>query len=155
MNRLAGKLIIVALGFALGLAASFAWNRAHPPAVPNCGQGERASAPLGDDDAMNAAPLDDLRLVSAFEEHINRKLISKPTSVYPPEAKAAGISGDVAVGVIINETGNVAYAWAESGQMPLTAAAVDAAYKLRCKPTFIGGKPVSVKSVVTYKFVMP
>ena len=155
MHRLAGKLIIVTLGFALGLAASFAWKHAHPPVAPPCPQGEHATAPTGGDDASNVVPAGDLRLVSAFEEHVNRKLISKPAPVYPPEAKAAGISGDVTVGVIIDEAGNVAYAWTESGLPPLSSAAVDAAYRLRCQPTLTGGKPVSVKSIVTYKFILP
>ena len=155
MNRLAGKLLIGALGFALGLAASLAWNHTRHTVAPRCGQGERATAPGGSDDDSGAAAPDNPRLVSAFEEHVNRKLISKPAPVYPPEAKAAGISGDVTVGVIIGEAGNVAYAWTESGSAPLSAAAVDAAYKLRCNATLIGGTPVSVKSVVTYKFALP
>jgi protein TonB len=155
MRRLASKFVIAALSFALGLAASFAWNYTHPPVAPNCGQTEGANTPAGDDNALSAAHSDTPRLVSAFEDHINGKLISKPAPVYPPEAKAAGMSGDVTVGVIIDETGKVAYAWNESGEMPLSAAAIDAAYRLRCKPTVIGGKPVSVKSVVTYRFALP
>lgn len=155
MKRLTSKLIIAASGLALGLATAFGWNYAHLPLAPNCGRAEGANSPAVDDTALDAAPSGTLRLVSAFEDHVNRKLISKPAPAYPPEAKAAGMSGDVTVGVIIDETGKVAYAWTESGEMPLSAAAVDAAYKLRCKPTVVGGKAVSVKSVVTYRFVLP
>jgi outer membrane biosynthesis protein TonB len=153
MSGLARGFIIALLGFALGVVATFAWGYIYSPAVPKCRQEEKATEPEIASADLNATPSDSPRLVSAFEDHVNRKLISKPAPVYPPEA--AGISGDVSVGVIIDETGRVAYAWLESGGPPLSSAAVDAAYKLRCKPTLLAGKPVSVKSVVTYKFVLP
>ena len=155
MSGLTRRFIIASLGFALGVVATFAWSYLYSPVVPKCGreevapEPETASADLGT--ASSASP----RLVSAFEDHVNRKLISKPVPTYSPEAKAAGISGEVSVGVIIDETGKVAYAWLESGGPPLASAAVDAAYNLRCRPTLLAGKPVSVKSVVTYKFVLP
>ena len=155
MRGLARRVIIALLGFALGVVATFVWGYFHPLGAPKCAQEEKAAEPEIASGDLSAAPSNVPRLVSAFEDHINRKLISKPTPVYPPEAKAAGISGDVSVGVIIDETGKVAYAWLESGEPALSAAAVDAAYNLRCKPTLLAGKPVSVKSVVTYKFVLP
>ena len=143
------------LGFALGVMATFAWGYVFSPAAPKCEQEEKATEPEITSTDLNASPPDVPRLVSAFEDRMNRKLITKPVPVYPPEAKAAGISGDVSVGVIIDETGKVAYAWLESGEPALCCAAVDAAYDLRCKPTFLAGKAVSVKSVVTYKFILP
>ena len=155
MSGLARKFIIALLGFALGVVATFAWSYVYSPAVPKCGQEEKVVEPEIASADLEAAPSDAHRLVSAFEDHVNRKLISKPAPTYPPEAKVAGISGEVSVGVIIDETGKVAYAWLESGEPPLASAAIDAAYNLRCKPTLLAGKPISVKSVVTYKFVLP
>jgi TonB family protein len=155
MSRLARRFIIALLGFAVGVVATFAWGYFNPPVAPKCGQEEQAVEPETAPADLEAAPSDIPRLVSAFEDHVNRKLISKPSPAYPPEAKAAGISGEVSVGVIIDKMGKVVYAWLESGEPSLASAAVDAAYNLRCKPTLLAGKPVSVKSVVTYKFVLP
>ncbi len=154
MNGFVRRFIIASLGFALGVAATFAWGYFYPPVAPKCAQEEKSAEPEITFADLNTTPSDSPRLVSAFEDHVNRKLINKPAPVYPPEAKAAGISGDVSVGVIIDETGKVAYAWLESGEPALSAAAIDAAYNLRCKPTLVAGKPVSVKSVVTYRFVL-
>jgi TonB family protein len=155
MGGLVRRIIIALLAFTFGVVAALAWNYVFSPVVPKCAQEEKAAEPEITSDGLSVLPSDAPRLVSAFEDHVNRKLISKPAPVYPQEAKAARISGDVSVGVIIDETGKVAYAWLESGEMPLSSAAVDAAYNLRCKPTLVSGKPVSVKSVVTYRFVLP
>jgi TonB family protein len=154
MSGLARRFIIALLGFALGVVATFTWGYVRSPAVPKCEREEKATEHEVASAGLNATPSDIPRLVSAFEDHVNRKLISKPAPAYPPEAKAEGISGDVSVGVIIDERGKVAYAWLESGESPLSSAAVDAAYNLRCQPTLLAGKPVSVKSVITYKFVL-
>ena len=94
-------------------------------------------------------------LVSAFEDHVNRHLISKPEPIYPEGAKTAKVSGEVSVGVIIDKTGKVIFAWLEKGNALLGPAAVEAAYKMLCKPTLLSGRPVNVKSVMTYKFVLP
>jgi len=155
MNSLVRRFSIALLGFTLGVVATFAWGYIYPPVVPKCEPEEKATEPEIVSADLSATSSDTPRLVSAFEDHVNRKLISKPAPVYPPEAKAAGISGDVSVEVIIDESGKVAYAWLESGEPSLSSAAIDAAYKLRCKSTLVAGKPVSVKSVVTYKFILP
>ncbi len=94
-------------------------------------------------------------LVSAVEDTLDRKLVSKPPPVYPEQAKAARISGDVSVGVIIDVSGKVIFAWLEKGHAALSPAALDAAYQLRVKPTLLSGSPVNVKSVVTYRFRLP
>jgi hypothetical protein len=71
MMRPTSKLIITVSGFALGVAAAFAWNYAHPPVVPNCGQSEGSSSPMGDDNALSAAPSDN------WEEYFGTLLVWK------------------------------------------------------------------------------
>jgi TonB family protein len=137
------------LAFAIGIAASSFWSLNHSLAMPqkatdtpaiDCGCSSYSDVPC---------------LVSAVEDTLNQKVISKPQPPYPAEAKAAHVSGDVSVGVIIDKTGKVIFAWLEKGDVALSSAALDAVYELRVKPTLLSGKPVNVKSVVTYRFRLP
>lgn len=78
--------------------------------------------------------------------------LSKPDPVYPERAKAAGITGTVALRVCIDEEGKV-YALAVcSGHPLLNAAAVRAAYQARFKPVLRSGKPTKFNGILTYKF---
>lgn|SRR5918911_3547734 len=83
---------------------------------------------------------------------LNGQAISKPDPVYPPVARAARASGTVTVQVTVDETGKVTSAKAVSGHPLLQAAAVQAAYQARFKPTLSSGKPVKVTGVLTYEF---
>lgn len=85
---------------------------------------------------------------------LNGKAIEKPAPPYPAEAKAARVSGTVAVSVLLDEEGRVETAEAVSGHPLLRAAAVEAAYKARFSPTRLSGRPVKVSGVVTYNFVL-
>ena len=92
-------------------------------------------------------------LVSAAEDTFRQKMLDKPEPAYPATAKTARVSGDVSVGVIVDPTGKVMFAWVEkSDDAALSSAALDAAYRLRVQPTVLSGQPVTVKSVVTYNF---
>lgn len=83
---------------------------------------------------------------------LNDQAISKPDPVYPAVAKAARASGTVTVQVAVDETGKVTSAQATSGHPLLRAAATQAAYQARFKPTLSSGKPVKVRGVLTYDF---
>jgi TonB family protein len=83
---------------------------------------------------------------------LNGKAINKPDPAYPPVAKAARASGTVTVEVTVDETGKVISAKAVSGHPLLQAAAVQAAYQARFKPTLLSGKAVKVTGVLTYEF---
>ena len=85
---------------------------------------------------------------------INGKAISKPQPPYPPVAKAARASGTVTVAVTVDEEGNVTEAAAVSGHPLLQAAAVAAARQAKFSPTLLSGKPVKVKGLLTYNFVL-
>jgi TonB family protein len=83
---------------------------------------------------------------------IEGKAISKPQPEYPWFALTFEISGDVAVEVVIDESGNVTAAKPVSGPLLLRQAAVDAAYKARFTPTLLSGQPVKVKGLIAYRF---
>ena len=84
---------------------------------------------------------------------LNGKAISLPQPPYPPLAKAAKASGTVVVQVLVDENGNVVDAHAVSGHALLQAISVSAARSAKFSPTKLGGEPVKVTGVITYKFL--
>ncbi|GEM_PF-760300 len=82
------------------------------------------------------------------------KLAHKVDPVYPPQARAAGIQGDVTVQVTINEEGAVTSAEAIDGNPALAAAAVDAVKQYTYQPTLLNGNPVKVVTTVVVPFQM-
>lgn len=88
----------------------------------------------------------------ASDNILNDQAISKPDPVYPAVARAARVSGTVIVQVTVDETGQVSSAQAASGHPLLRAAATQAAYQARFKPTHSSGKPVKLNGVLTYDF---
>jgi TonB family protein len=84
---------------------------------------------------------------------LNAKALLLPTPYYPPEARAAGTQGTVAVQVLIDETGSVISAKAVSGPPSLHQAAVSAAFGARFSPTTLMGEPVKVNGIITFNFV--
>jgi TonB family protein len=82
------------------------------------------------------------------------KLIEAPRPIYPEEAKAKKVEGQVSVEIVIGEDGNVISARPVSGPELLQGAAKDAAMKARFEPTVVEGKPAKVTGTMTYKFVL-
>ena len=80
------------------------------------------------------------------------KTVSKPQPAYPAVARAARVSGAVAVMVVVDEEGKVVAAQAHSGHPLLRPPAVKAAREARFTPTLIDGKPVKVSGTITYNF---
>ena len=80
------------------------------------------------------------------------KAVHKPAPEYPRLAQIMGMSGDVVVGVTIDESGKVILAQARGGNPLLKGAAEKAAYKARFTPTLLSGHPVRVKGEITYRF---
>jgi TonB family protein len=72
--------------------------------------------------------------------------------VYPPEAKAAGIEGTVAVFVQVNRSGEVDWVRVIGGPEPLRQAAADAVQYWRYRPYLVGGTPRGFRTVVKVKF---
>ena len=83
---------------------------------------------------------------------LNGKAISLPKPPYPPAARAAHASGQVAVQITVDESGNVISAAAVSGHPLLRSAAVAAAREAKFSPTLLAGKPVKVTGTVIYNF---
>jgi protein TonB len=80
--------------------------------------------------------------------------IKKVAPEYPAEAKAAGVSGKVAVQVTISEEGQVIAAIAVSGPELLREAAVQAAREWVFKPTRADNAPVKVQGILTFNFTL-
>lgn len=80
--------------------------------------------------------------------------IRKTEPAYPPRARAAGISGTVAVEVTVDESGNVVGARALSGHPLLIDAAVSAARGWKFNPTKVSGEPVKVVRTITFNFTL-
>jgi TonB family protein len=87
---------------------------------------------------------------------VNGKAITLPTPLYPEEAKKSGIGGMVGVRVLIDETGNVFSAKAETGvdNLSLRTAAENAAMQAKFSPTLLNGEPVKVSGIINYNFVL-
>jgi TonB family protein len=83
---------------------------------------------------------------------LNGRALVMHTPVYPPVAKAAGVSGEVSVRVVYDESGKVIWARAVSGHEYLRAAAEDAARQTTFPPMTLQGKPVKVSGALLYKF---
>lgn len=78
--------------------------------------------------------------------------IRKPQPQYPPQAKAARVSGPVVVEVTVDESGNVIEARAVSGHTLLKDAAVSAARDWKFTPTKVSGEPVKIVRTITFEF---
>jgi protein TonB len=83
---------------------------------------------------------------------LNGMALSKPQPAYPAVAKAARVSGSVAVRVFVNEEGRVVTAEAESGHPLLRQAAVSAAFRAGFEPVLLSGRPVKFSGVLVYNF---
>jgi Ca-activated chloride channel family protein len=83
---------------------------------------------------------------------LNSRATSLPTPAYPAIAKAARVSGQVTVQVMIDESGNVISATAIGGHPLLREAAVAAARQAKFIPTKLAGKPVKVAGAIVYNF---
>jgi TonB family protein len=83
---------------------------------------------------------------------IDRKAVDKPQPFYPPDARAAQVSGTVAVAVLVDESGLVLGARPLSGHPLLRQEAARAACSARFHPALINGAPLRVSGLLTYGF---
>jgi len=87
------------------------------------------------------------------ESDLQSRAITEVKPEYPPTAKKMKATGTVEVEITISEAGLVIEAKAISGHLALRSAAVEAARKWVFKPPMLNGKPIRVKSVLTFVFV--
>jgi TonB family protein len=82
------------------------------------------------------------------------EIIDKVQPEYPVIAITARATGDVEVLIAIDQEGKVIAAHALGGHPLLQAAAVSAARASSFKPFLLDGKPVKVRGILTYSFVL-
>ncbi len=83
---------------------------------------------------------------------LNGRAVNLPKPAYPPIAKQMRATGQVAVQVQVDESGNVTSAKAMSGNLLLRASAEAAARQSRFNPVRIGDQAVKATGVVLYNF---
>lgn len=83
---------------------------------------------------------------------LNSKALSLPKPLYPPMGKQMRIEGVVRVAVLVDESGKVVSARAESGHMMLRESAINAAQQARFAPTLVSGQPVPISGFINYTF---
>jgi zinc protease len=90
--------------------------------------------------------------IKVSSEVAQAKLIHRVVPVYPPEARAAGISGTVRLHAIISAEGEVRQLGVVSGEPALRAAAIEAVRQWRYKPTLLNGEPVELETYIDVIF---
>lgn len=78
----------------------------------------------------------------------------KVMPAYTLELQQSGLAGDVEVSILVSEQGQVLEAQAIKGPEPLWPAAVEAAKQWTFKPVTLGGYPVQMEGVLTFKFIV-
>ena len=99
---------------------------------------------------LDAAKLDEIVTGGV----LNGKSIKKPQPEYPAVAKSARAQGTVSVQITVDENGDVIEAHAVSGHPLLRGAGEQAARRAKFAPTKLCGKPVKVRGIITYGFVL-
>jgi TonB family protein len=92
------------------------------------------------------------QIIRKSGDALTRSAVGSVEPTYPPLAKAARVSGAVAVEITVDEQGGVFSARAISGHPLLKDAAVAAARGWKFNPTILGGVPVKVIGTLTFNF---
>jgi TonB family protein len=86
---------------------------------------------------------------SIHVKYDNLKLVTRVTPVYPPKAKAAGISGTVVLDGTISKEGIPEQLKIVSGPSEFQPSALDAVRQWRWEPYLLNGDPVEVQTTIT------
>jgi TonB family protein len=78
--------------------------------------------------------------------------VKKVQPLYPPEAKAAKVSGAVRIQILVSEEGNVIEAVVVEGPVLLRESALAAARQWVFRPTELAGQPVKLAGILNFKF---
>jgi TonB family protein len=79
-------------------------------------------------------------------------ILAKVAPVYPPDAKAAHISGTVVLHAIIGTDGKIQSLNVLSGPAELTQSAIDAVSQWVYKPYLLNGEPTAVETTITVNY---
>ena len=121
------------------LVSTTCWSQAANPADP---KPDAKPAPLAAASDSTSSPTDSMNLV----------IVKIQKAVYPDEAAAKKIDGQVVVKIAISETGGVDQVEVVSGDPILAQAAVDAVRNWKFKPYIKNGKPVKVSTKIPFNF---
>ena len=84
---------------------------------------------------------------------LNGRAVSLPKPAYPPIARQMRASGQVAVLVFVDESGNVTSAKATSGNSLLRLPAEAAARQSKFNPIIVGDRAVKATGILVYNFI--
>ena len=90
--------------------------------------------------------------ITLSESDARHHLLQHDDPLYPPIAKAARVQGDVVIGLVINESGQVASEKVVSGPAMLQQAALDAVKKWRFTPFQANGVSTQTATTLTIPF---
>lgn len=111
---------------------------------------------LRDTLAVYAVPVGPPQTRSVFgagEVKQRARLLESPSAVYPDEARAAGITGEVRLRLVLAADGTVKYLFPmKSLKHGLTEAAMEAARQIKFDPAIRLGQPVSQFATLSYEF---
>ncbi len=79
-------------------------------------------------------------------------ILTKVSPVYPPEARAQGVSGTVVLHAIIGRDGTIQELSVVAGNELLQKAALDAVRQWTYRPYLLNGNPVAVDTVINVNF---
>jgi protein TonB len=79
---------------------------------------------------------------------------SNSPPIYPPEAKAAGITGTVVLRAVIGVKGRVTDLEVVSGPPALQQAAMDAVRSWQYRPYLLNGEPIEVNTQINVVFTL-
>jgi protein TonB len=81
-------------------------------------------------------------------------LTGKISPLYPPEAKAAGVQGTVALKATIGKDGHVTNLSVVSGPAMLQQSAMDAVKQWVYRPYLVNGEPVEVDTTLSVTYTL-
>ena len=79
-------------------------------------------------------------------------LVSAPPPIYPPQARASGVEGNVLLRAVIGTDGSVIQLSVISGDSLLAQAAIDAVKQWKYQPMLLDDQPVEVDMTITVPF---
>lgn len=112
----------------------------------NTAAGQQTAAPSQTPTANHPRKL---RISSGLAE---TNLIHKVQPVYPPEAKANNVKGEVVLQCLIGKDGSVTNLKVVSGHPWLAQSALDAVRQWKYRPFLLNGEPVEIETTVKVRF---
>lgn len=112
----------------------------------NTAAGQQTAAPSQTPTANHPRKL---RISSGLAE---TNLIHKVQPVYPPEAKANNVKGEVVLQCLIGKDGSVTNLKVVSGHPWLAQSALDAVRQWKYRPFLLNGEPVEIETSVKVRF---